>query len=76
MQLLEFNNKYCNGDTNNFQMEFIAIVKDFNDIFLEELLELPPEREVEFAIEVYLSTTPISIPPYRMTPSELKELKV
>ncbi|XP_068340300.1 uncharacterized protein [Pyrus communis] len=61
--------------TNNLQMEFIAIVKDFNDVFLEELLELPPEREVEFAIEVYLSTTPISIPPYRMTPSELKELK-
>ncbi|CAL2257126.1 unnamed protein product [Prunus armeniaca] len=41
-----------------------------------ELLGLPPEREVEFAIEIYPSTTPISIPPHRMAPAELKELKI
>ncbi|XP_052882196.1 uncharacterized protein LOC128290544 [Gossypium arboreum] len=37
---------------------------------------LPPDREVEFAIEVYPGTAPISIPPYRMSPTELKELKI
>ena len=37
---------------------------------------LPPDRELEFAIYLLPSTTPISIPPYRMSPTELKELKV
>ncbi|XP_052882767.1 uncharacterized protein LOC128291610 [Gossypium arboreum] len=46
------------------------------DVFPEELPGLPPDREVEFAIEVHPGTTPISIPPYRMSPTELKELKV
>ncbi|XP_017628564.1 uncharacterized protein LOC108471461 [Gossypium arboreum] len=41
-----------------------------------ELLELPPDQEVEFGIEVYPITAPISIPPYCMSPNELKELKV
>ncbi|XP_070050480.1 uncharacterized protein [Nicotiana tomentosiformis] len=37
---------------------------------------LPLEREVEFPIEVIHRTTPISINPYRMAPTELKELKI
>ncbi|KAG8474498.1 hypothetical protein CXB51_031158 [Gossypium anomalum] len=41
-----------------------------------ELPGLPPDREVEFVIEVYPGTTLISIPPYHMSPTELKELKV
>ncbi len=40
------------------------------------MLDLPPEREVEFAIEVMPGTAPISIAPYRMAPIELRELKV
>ncbi|KAA3467200.1 DNA/RNA polymerases superfamily protein [Gossypium australe] len=47
----------------------------FSDIFPEELLRLPPEREVEFPIDLIPETAPISIPPYRMAPTELKELK-
>ncbi len=43
---------------------------------MEELSGFPPEREVEFAIEVMLGTAPISIAPYRMAPTELRELKV
>nr|XP_012466407.1 unnamed protein product [Gossypium raimondii] len=42
----------------------------------EELSGLPPIREVEFGIEVMPGTAPISIAPYRMAPTELKELKV
>ncbi|WVZ89867.1 hypothetical protein U9M48_036218, partial [Paspalum notatum var. saurae] len=42
----------------------------------EELPGLPPDRDVEFAIELVPSTAPISRRPYRMAPDELKELKV
>ncbi|KAG6397801.1 hypothetical protein SASPL_144262 [Salvia splendens] len=53
----------------------IPIVSEYPDVFPEELPGLPPEREVEFAIEVIPGTTPISMAPYRMAPTELKELK-
>ena len=45
-------------------------------MFLEELPGLPPIREVEFGIDLMSGTTPISIAPYRMEPTKLKELKV
>ncbi|KAJ9180916.1 hypothetical protein P3X46_009103, partial [Hevea brasiliensis] len=53
----------------------IPTVRDFPDVFPEELPGLPPEREVEFAIETLPGTAPISIAPYRMAPTELRELK-
>ncbi|KAL0536183.1 hypothetical protein IC582_025122 [Cucumis melo] len=52
------------------------VVRDYPDIFPEELPGLPPHREVEFAIELEPGTVPISRAPYRMAPAELKELKV
>ncbi|KAA0037901.1 pol protein [Cucumis melo var. makuwa] len=52
------------------------VVRDYPDVFPEELLGLPPHREVEFAIELEPGTVPISRTPYRMAPAELKELKV
>ncbi|KAL4023074.1 hypothetical protein IC575_016822 [Cucumis melo] len=52
------------------------VVRDYPDVFPEELPGLPPHREVEFAIELEPGTVPISRAPYRMTPAELKELKV
>ncbi|KAL0544053.1 hypothetical protein IC582_019164 [Cucumis melo] len=52
------------------------VVRDYPDVFLEELPGLPPHREVEFAIELEPGTVPISRAPYRMAPAELKELKV
>ena len=42
----------------------------------EELLELPPQREIEFAIDVVPGANSASITPYRMAPVELKELKL
>ena len=44
-------------------------------MFPDEIVGLPPEREVEFGIELVPGTTPISKTPYRMAPAELKELK-
>jgi hypothetical protein len=53
----------------------ILVVCEFLDVFPDELPGLPPDREVEFAIELILRTPPISRKPYRMPPNELAELK-
>ena len=53
----------------------IPVIKEFPDVFPEELPGLPPEREVDLAIEVLHGMNPISRAPYRMAPTELKELK-
>ena len=55
--------------------ELPRVVCDFPDIFPEELPGLPPEREVEFTIDLLPGTAPISMPPYRFAPTELRELK-
>nr|GEY81361.1 transposon Ty3-G Gag-Pol polyprotein [Tanacetum cinerariifolium] len=51
------------------------IVSEFPDVFPDELLGIPPVREVEFNIELIPGAEPISNAPYRMAPIELKELK-
>ena len=50
-------------------------VSDFPYVFPDELPGLPPQREIEFKIDLYSGTEPISIAPYRMAPLELKELR-
>ncbi|TYK18678.1 pol protein [Cucumis melo var. makuwa] len=52
------------------------VVREYPDVFLDELPGLPPPREVDFAIELEPGTAPISRAPYIMAPAELKELKV
>ncbi|KAG8487906.1 hypothetical protein CXB51_018008 [Gossypium anomalum] len=51
------------------------VVSEFADVFPEELPGLSLDREVEFVIDVIPGTAPISITPYKMAPTELKELK-
>jgi hypothetical protein len=51
------------------------VVKNFSDTFLEELPGMPPDREVEFVIDLLPGTAPISKRPYRIAVEELKELK-
>ncbi|XP_016747534.1 uncharacterized protein [Gossypium hirsutum] len=64
-----------NSDSVGSQCSQIRTICEFRDVFPKKLPGLPPDREVEFAIEVYLGTDLVSIPPYRMSPTELKELK-
>ncbi|KAL0554251.1 hypothetical protein IC582_008168 [Cucumis melo] len=56
--------------------EDVPVVKEFLDVFPDDLSGLPPDREIEFTIELLLGTAPISQAPYRMAPNELKELKM
>ena len=58
------------------QLEDIPVVREFPDVFPEDLPGIPPDREIDFQIELALGTEPISKAPYRMAPLELKELKV
>jgi hypothetical protein len=55
--------------------EAIKVVSEFLDVFLEELPSMPPERKVEFAIELIPGTAPISKRAYRVSGPELVELK-
>ena len=56
-------------------LDEIPVVREFPDVFSDDIAVLPPEREVEFTIDLILGTEPISIPPYKMAPTELRELK-
>ncbi|XP_058765537.1 uncharacterized protein LOC131639035 [Vicia villosa] len=53
----------------------IPVVCEFPDVFPEDDTSLPPEKEVEFSIDLVPGTAPVSIAPYRMSPAELRELK-
>ena len=53
----------------------IHVVRDFSDVFPDESPGMPPDREVEFVMDLLPGTAPISKQPYRMSVEELKELK-
>lgn len=56
--------------------EDVRIVQHYKDVFPENILGVPPDRQVEFTIDLVPGATPISKAPYRMAPLELQELKV
>jgi hypothetical protein len=56
-------------------LEIIKVVSKFLDVFPKDLPGMPPERKVEFAIELLPSTSPISKRAYRVSGPELVELK-
>ncbi|GJT97172.1 putative reverse transcriptase domain-containing protein [Tanacetum coccineum] len=56
------------------RLEDIPIVKEFPDVFLEDLPGLPPVRQVEFQIDLIPRAAPVARTPYRLAPSEMQEL--
>jgi hypothetical protein len=56
-------------------LDEIPVVCEYSDVFLDELPGMPPDRDVEFVIELQPGTAPISKRPYHMPPKELAELK-
>jgi hypothetical protein len=57
-------------------LEHLPVVKEFADVFPEDLPGMPPERELEFTIDLKPRTEPIVRMPYRMSTPELQELKM
>ena len=57
------------------KLEDIFIVREYPKIFPKDLPGIPPEREVEFGIDLIPDSHPISKVPYKMAPAELEELK-
>ncbi|KAK1667501.1 hypothetical protein QYE76_055660 [Lolium multiflorum] len=57
------------------KLEDIPVVNEFQDVFPAELPGMPPDREIEFTIDLIPGTAPIAKAPYKMGPKELKELK-
>jgi hypothetical protein len=68
--------KSCVYNTAGIKLEDIPVVCEYPDIFPDELPGMPPDRDVEFVIELQPGTAPISKRPYRMPPNELAELKL
>ncbi|XP_022031400.1 uncharacterized protein LOC110932367 [Helianthus annuus] len=56
------------------KLEDVEVVNEFPDVFPEELPGLPPEREIEFRIELNPDAKPVAKAPYRLAPSEMREL--
>ncbi|XP_075499238.1 uncharacterized protein LOC142537622 [Primulina tabacum] len=59
----------------NLQLQGTDVVQDYPDVFADDMPGLPPDREVKFVIDLIPCTSPISKAPYRMDPTEMKELK-
>ncbi|XP_028091504.1 uncharacterized protein LOC114291829 [Camellia sinensis] len=57
------------------ELNLSRVVREYADVFPEELPRLPPYRDVDFSIELQAGTAPISLTPYHMVPAELWELK-
>ena len=57
-------------------LDLPRVVCEYEDVFPDELPGLPPQRVVDFGIELHPGTSPISMTPHRMAPVELQELKV
>ncbi|GJT75499.1 reverse transcriptase domain-containing protein [Tanacetum coccineum] len=56
------------------KFDSIPIVREFPDVFPEELLRIPPDKQVEFRIDLILGSTHVAKTPYRLAPSEMQEL--
>ena len=63
-----------NVEADKGAVDRVPVVCKFPNVFPKELPGLPPDREIEFCIDVVPRTDPISMPPYRMAPAELKEM--
>ena len=58
------------------KLEDFVVLRDFRDMFVDEIPELPPRREIDFSIDLLLGSAPISRAPYRMSLPELTKLKI
>ncbi|GJY12706.1 hypothetical protein Tco_0382015 [Tanacetum coccineum] len=57
-------------------MEDVPVIRDFPEVFPDDLPRLPPPRQVEFRIDLVPGVAPVARAPYRLAPSEMRELSV
>ncbi|GJV44490.1 putative reverse transcriptase domain-containing protein [Tanacetum coccineum] len=65
---------FMSAKTSDKKQEEIVVVRDFPEVFPDDLSGLPPIQEIEFRIELIPGATPVAKSPYRLAPSELEEL--
>jgi hypothetical protein len=58
------------------KLEDIRVIREFSNVFPDDLAVMPPERAIEFKIELQPNTAPIARVPYKMSLVELKKLKI
>ena len=63
-------------ENENPRLEEFHVLQEFRDVFLDEILGLPLMRDIYFTSELMPGATPISKTPYRMSTSEMLELKM
>ncbi|GKF28977.1 hypothetical protein Tco_0095319, partial [Tanacetum coccineum] len=66
--------KEIENESEEKRLKDVPTVRDFPEVFLEDLPGLPPTRQVEFQIDLVPSDAPVARAPYRLAPSELQEL--
>jgi hypothetical protein len=69
-------NNSCAYAVEGIKLKDIPIVCEYLDVFPDDLPGMPPDRDIEFVIDLQPGTAPISKRPYRMPPNELAELKI
>ncbi|GJS28461.1 putative reverse transcriptase domain-containing protein [Tanacetum coccineum] len=73
-RMLGLDKTLMNANVGEPKMNEIFVVREFSDVFPEDLSGLPLQRQVEFCIELVVGATPIAKSPYRLAPSEMQEL--
>jgi hypothetical protein len=71
----QYSTRSCAFAMIELPLKKIQVVCEYADVFPNDLPGMPPDRDIEFAIELQPRTTPISKRPYGMPPAELVELK-
>ena len=62
-------------ENETLRLENFHVLLEFKDVFPDEILGLPPKRDIDFTIELIPGSVPVSKTPYRMSTPEILELK-
>nr|GEW40531.1 putative reverse transcriptase domain-containing protein [Tanacetum cinerariifolium] len=71
--LVQVTSKKAEDKSEEKRLEGVSIIQEFPEVFPEDLLGLPPARQVEFQIDLVLGAAPIARPMYRLAPAEMQE---
>nr|GFC17736.1 putative reverse transcriptase domain-containing protein [Tanacetum cinerariifolium] len=72
--LAQVTSKKAEDKSEEKRLEDVPIVREFSEVFLEDLPGLPPNRQVEFQIDLVPGAAPVAQAPYRLAPAEMQEL--